>query len=142
MKRHLTLVYLSLILLSCSRNEKDMAGAYIKSPSINTIDSLYLYADTLQPTDVLNRKVYKYTQRFYNKKTNQLLFQNDATWWINDNGRLQLDNLYLDIADQNTDDYSYSKERMRNALMYCSLPIEGDKIIVDTDRQVFYTKVK
>src|SRR5690606_17137487 len=129
------------VLQSCSKNEKDITGIYIKSPSFNTIDSLYLYVDSLQPTKVHNRKVYKYVQRFYNKKTNQLLFKNDATWWINDNGRIELENLYLD-TDSPPDGYSHSKVAIESALISCSLPIKGRRIIVNADRNVFYIKVK
>jgi hypothetical protein len=85
--------------------------------------------------------VYKYIQRFYNKKTRQLLFENISTWWINDNGRLELDNLYLD-TDNNPDDYSHTPEAIKNAVISSSLILSGFKIIVDEDENVFYTKIK
>lgn len=130
-----------MFLFGCRMSEKDVAGLYIKEPSVNTIDTLFIYADSLQPTRVYNRKVYKYKQRFYNKKTGVLLFENLSTWWINDNGRLELDNLYLD-TDNNPDDYSHSKEAIKNAVISSSLPMSGNKIMVDEDQQVYYKKVK
>jgi hypothetical protein len=141
MKRYFGIISLVIALQGCQKREKDVAGIYVKSPSVNTIDSLFLYADSLKSTKVYNRKVYRYTQRFYNKKMGQLLFENTSTWWINDKGRIELDNLYLD-EDNNPDDYSHSQEAIKNAVISCSLPFRGSKLIVNEDAHVFYSKIK
>jgi hypothetical protein len=141
MKKCLVLIFLVCVLQCCKKGEKDVAGLYVKSPSVNTLDSLFLYTDKMQHTNIHKRSVYKYIQRFYNKKTRQLLFENISTWWINDNGRLELDNLYLD-TDNNPDDYSHTPEAIKNAVISSSLILSGFKIIVDEDENVFYTKIK
>lgn len=110
----------------------------MKFPSVNTIDSLIIYADSLQPTKVYNRKVYKYTQCFYNKRTNELLFKNNETWWLND-GKLELMNFYFD-ADNNPDNYSHTKEAIKNAVTLFSTSFEGKDIIVE--KGIYYRKVK
>jgi hypothetical protein len=61
--------YHSCFFYSCNQDEKDVAGVYVKSPLVNTIDSLYFYAGGLLPTKAQNRKVYNYIQRFYTKRT-------------------------------------------------------------------------
>ncbi|MFT3846010.1 MAG: hypothetical protein QM725_13225 [Lacibacter sp.] len=141
MKKYFYFFFLIPSFISCSKSEKKIAGVYVKSPSHYTIDTLFVYADSLQPTLVYNRKVYKYMQRFYNKSTGQILFENRSTWWINDNGRLELDNLYLD-GDNNPENYSYSPVAIKNAVISSSLPLKSDKIIVNEDEGVFYLKVK
>jgi hypothetical protein len=77
MKRYLALSF--LFFYSCNQAEKDVAGVYVKSPLVNTIDSLYFYADGLLPTKAQNRKAYNYIQRFYTKRTGKLLFENKST---------------------------------------------------------------
>lgn len=137
MKSIVILIVLSTILLSCGESEKGIKGTYVKEPSINTIDSLFIYADSLQPTKVHNRKVYKYKQVFYNKKTSKLLFENNGTWWL-DNGKIELMHFYFD-ADNNPDDYSYAKEAIENAVTLFSTARDGENIIVE--KGVFYKKV-
>ena len=134
-------IVLSAMLCCCRRSEKDMAGVYLKSPSVNTIDSLIIYAGSRVPTPVYNRTVYKYKQRFYNRKTGVLLFENESTWWMDDNGRLELNNLYVD-TDNNPDEFSHTAEAIKNAVISSSLPIQGNKIMVDEDRNMFYRKIK
>jgi hypothetical protein len=141
MKNYFVFMAIAAMFFCCGKSEKDIAGVYLKSPSVNTIDSLFISVDSLQSASVHNRKVYKYKQRFYNKKTNDLLFENESTWWINDNGNLELDNLYLD-TDNNPDDYSHSKESIKNAVISSSLRLEGKKIIVDEGLKVYYLKIK
>lgn len=141
MKKYFCFLFLLPSFISCGKREKEIAGVYVKSPSLYTIDTLFIYADSLQPTLVYNRKVYKYTQRFYNKSTGQMLFENKSTWWINDNGRIELDNLYLD-QDNNPENYSHSPAAIRNAVISSSLAIKSGKIIIDEDKNVFYIKGK
>jgi hypothetical protein len=141
MNKYFYFLFLLPAFISCSKSEKEIAGVYVKSPSLYTIDTLFIYADSLQPTLVYNRKVYKYTQRFYNKSTGQMLFEKMSTWWINDNGRIELDNFYLD-EDNNPENYSYSPVAIKNAVISSSLPLKSDKIIVNEDEGVFYIRVK
>lgn len=141
MKKYFFLFFLIPAFISCSKSEKEIAGVYVKSPSLHTTDTLFIYADSLQPTLVYNRKVYKYTQKFYNKTTGQMLFENRSTWSINDNGRIELDNLYLD-DDNNPENYSHSPAAIKNSVISSSLPIKHGKLIVNEDMNVFYVKVK
>ncbi|PGH39953.1 MAG: hypothetical protein CRN43_05975 [Candidatus Nephrothrix sp. EaCA] len=80
MNKIIPVVFIVVFLLGCGKSETEIAGVYLKTPSVNTIDSLFIYADSIQPSDVYNRKMYKYKQRFYNKKTGKLLFENLNTW--------------------------------------------------------------
>lgn len=138
MKYLCSLYIVAFLFHSCSKNEKDIEGVYVKIPSVYTIDSLFIYADSLQPTDVYNRNVYKYTQCFYNKNTNEVLFKNSNKWWLEDGG-LKLMNFYFD-ADNNPDDYSHTKEAIENSEILFSTSFEGDDIIVE--RGVLYRKIK
>jgi len=137
MKSLVIFITLSVILLSCGRAEKGIVGTYVKEPSVYTVDSLFIYADSLQPTKVHNRKVYKYKQVFYNKKTTKLLFENNGTWWLDD-GKIELMHFYFD-ADNNPDNYSYAKEAIENAVTLFSTAKDGENIIVE--KGVFYKKV-
>jgi hypothetical protein len=137
MKKIIPLVY-TIFLLGCTKSEKEIAGVYLKEPSANTIDSLFIFSDSLQPTQVHNRKIYKYKQVFYKKRTRELLFVNKGTWWLS-GGKIELMNLYFD-ADNNPDDYSHSKEAIKNAVTLFSTSIEGENIIVE--KGVYYKKVK
>lgn len=142
MKTFLKYIVVASLLYGCSPSESDLAGVYVKEPSIHTIDSLFIYADSLQPTKVHNRKVYKFKQRYYNKVTGELLFENINTWYLDGND-MNFMNLYLDIrGDEDPNDRSYSKERLKDVLMPCQLPVEGGKIVVNYDLGVRYVKVK
>lgn len=137
MKTIIPVVCVVLFLTGCTMSEKEIAGVYLKEPSVYTIDSLFIYADSLQPTQVNNRKVFKYKQVFYDKKTSELLFVNKGTWWLS-GGRIELMNFYFD-ADNNPEDYSHSKEAITNALILFSTSLEGENIIVE--KGVYYKKV-
>jgi hypothetical protein len=137
MRKLASIVFISIFLLECNTSEKKVAGIYIKEPSVNIIDSLFIYADSLQPTQVYNRKEYKYKQIFYNKKTGQLLFVNIGTWWLDK--RIEFKGFYFD-ADSNPDDISYSKEAIQNALTSFSTSMDGENIMLD--KGVHYKKVK
>ena len=138
--RFFYVLFIVSVISSCGNNAKEIAGIYVKNPSVNTVDSLFLYEKVLNLKTVNNSDVYCYVQKFYDKKTKRLLFENKSTWWLNKNGRVELDNLYLD-ADNNPDDYSHSKEAIENALISSSLPYINGKIVVDEDRKVYYLKI-
>lgn len=138
MKPLLIYILLPIILIGCGKSEKDIAGIYLKFPSVNTIDSLFIYSDSMQPTQVYNREVYKYKQKFYSKKTSELLFENNGTWWLHE-GKLELMNFYFD-TDNNPDDYSHSKEAIKNAVTLFSTEMDGENIIIE--KGVYYKKVK
>lgn len=138
MKSIVIFIVLSATLLSCGRTEKSIEGTYVKEPSVNTIDSLFIYADSLQPTKIHNRKVYTFQQLFYNKKTSELLFENKGTWWLDDE-KVEFMHFYFD-ADNNPDNYSYAKEAIENAVTLFSTEMDGENIIVE--KGIFYKKVK
>lgn len=140
MKKYFFLFFLIPAFISCSKSEKEIAGVYVKSPSLHTTDTLFIYADSLQPTLVYNRKFYKYTQKFYNKATGQMLFENKSIWWLGDDGRIELNNLYVD-EDNDPENHSYVPEAIKNVVMLASLPIKSGKLIVNEDMDVFYMKV-
>jgi hypothetical protein len=86
---------------------------------------------------VQNRKIYKYKQVLYDKKTRKLLFENKEIWWMKD-GRLELMNFYFD-TDNNPNNYSYSKETIKDAVIFFSTEFIGKDIIVD--KGVYYRRV-
>jgi hypothetical protein len=137
MRQIIILLVLSSFIFSCNKSEKDIAGIYLKNPSVYIVDSLFIYSDSLQPTQVHNRKVYKYKQVFYEKKTSKLLFENNGIWWLGD-GRLELMNFYFN-TDNNPNNYSYSKETINNAVTFFSTELDGEDIIVD--KGVYYRRV-
>ena len=129
MKKIVLIIFVVILLFGCGKSEKEIAGVYLKAPSVNTIDSLFIYSDSLQPTQVHNRKVFKYKQVFYNKRTSELLFVNEGTWWLS-GGKIELMNFYFD-ADNNPDDYSHSEEAIKNAVTLFSTSLEGENIILE-----------
>lgn len=142
MKKERTLLLLAFFyLFSCRKSEKDIAGVYVKEPSMHTIDSLFLYADSLQSSNKSTVKMYKYEQRFYNKASGEMLFSNVQSWWLFNDGSIELVNLYLDL-DNDPNSSSFSPEGVKNSLISSNLPIEGNNIIIDDDQKVFYRKVK
>jgi hypothetical protein len=138
MKALLSYIVVLLSLISCNPSESEVAGTYVKKPSVHTIDSLFIYADSLQPTKVHNRKVFKYRQVLYNKQTSELLFENNGTWWL-DNGQLELMHFYFD-ADNNPNDHSHTLEALENAVILFSTELDGENIIVE--KGVFYERAK
>jgi len=138
MNKIIPVVFIVVFLLGCGKSETEIAGVYLKTPSVNTIDSLFIYADSIQPSDVYNRKMYKYKQRFYNKKTGKLLFENLNTWWLDD-GMIVFTSLYFD-TDNNPDNFSYSKEAIKNAVIMFSTSMEGDNILID--KGCFYKRLR
>src|SRR6218665_1011547 len=138
MNKIIPVVFILVFLLGCGKSETEIAGVYLKTPSVNTIDSLFIYADSIQPSDVYNRKMYKYKQRFYNKKTGKLLFENLNTWWLDD-GMIVFTSLYFD-TDNNPDNFSYSKEAIKNAVIMFSTSMEGDNILID--KGCFYKRLR
>ena len=115
MKTLLSYIGVLLFLISCNPSESDVAGTYVKQASIHTIDSLFIYVNSLQSTKVHNRKVFKYKQVLYNKRTKELLFEN-------------------------SDERSYTKEALENAVTLFSTELDGENIIVE--KGVFYKKIK
>ncbi|WP_339718054.1 hypothetical protein [Cyclobacterium amurskyense] len=138
MKTLLSYIGVLLFLISCNPSESDVAGTYVKQASIHTIDSLFIYVNSLQSTKVHNRKVFKYKQVLYNKRTKELLFENNGTWWL-DNEQVELMHFYFD-ADNNSDERSYTKEALENAVTLFSTELDGENIIVE--KGVFYKKIK
>jgi hypothetical protein len=141
MKQLLGILATSLLIFSCERSEESVVGVYVKSPSVNTSDTLFLYIDTLYPSAVPDRNMYKYKQRFYNKKTGVLLFENTNKWRLASNNKIALSGLYLDKDAPLVVD-SFSKQRLDNAVIESNLPIKGKSLIVDFDNNVRYNKIE
>ena len=124
-------VYLLLLLVffGCSYSKEDLVGTYVKTPSLNTSDTLYLYGNNT------------YTQKVY-FKTGELFGVNENEWSIKD-GRIDFMNLYLNY-DFDLNDYAKPKEGKfdKISLMPSLLPIKGNRIIVDFDRQIYYQKIE
>lgn len=137
MKTVLSLLIIGFFFMGCQKSEKEIAGIYLKSPSVNVIDSLFIYTNRLQYTQVHARKVYQYTQVFYDKKTGKLLFVNKGNWWL-DNGGIVFMDFFFDV-DNDPSDYSYSSEAIKNTLIMFSSSFDGDDIIVD--KGVLYKKI-
>lgn len=132
MKLLITFSYLITLLSlvsSCEKFENNIEGTYIKVPSINTIDSLFIYSDSLQPTQIHERKVFKYKQVLYSKKTNKLLLINNGTWWL-DGEKIELMNFYFD-ADNNSNEHSFYKGAIENSVILFSTEMDGENIIVE-----------
>lgn len=53
-------------------------------------------------------------------------------------GRLELMNFYFD-ADNNPNNYSYSKETIKDAVIFLSTELDGEDIIVD--KGIYYKRV-
>lgn len=138
--RILTLLTSLGLLSGCSISESEIAGIYARIPSVYTSDSLFLYSDTLQPTKVSGRRVFKYIQKLYDKNTGEMLLENRGTWWLNKNGRIELNNLYYN-TDNDPANLSYSESAIKNSLISSSLPVSGSKIFLDEDLNVFYKKI-
>ena len=68
------------------------------------------------------------------------LMTNNDQWYIK-NGRIELKDFFLNY-DFDTKDYSYSAEALKTAVISSSLPVKGNKIIIDEDRKVLYEKIK
>ncbi len=45
MKTVLTLLIIGFFFMGCQKSEKEIAGIYLKSPSVNVIDSLFIPTD-------------------------------------------------------------------------------------------------
>ncbi|OQP44478.1 hypothetical protein A4H97_08870 [Niastella yeongjuensis] len=127
MRRAFISLLVSACFLSCQQNESELAGVYIKIPAVNTKDTLFLYGNK------------KYKQVLYDSSGHYLM-TNENKWFVGKHGRIELSDFYLNL-DFDTKDYSFSKEAMKIAVISSSLPLEGNRIIIDEDRDVYYKKL-
>ncbi len=67
---------------------------------------------------------------------------NNNQWYVDENGRIELLNFYLNFDFDKTKNYSYSEEALKTAVISSSLPVKGNRIIIDEDLMVFYEKIK
>lgn len=130
MKKLLSFTIVVSFFSSCNLAESDVSGVYVKSPSIHTIDSLFIFNDSLISDNSYNRREYLYKQVFYNKLTGQLLFENVNTWWIERDGDIAFNGFYWD-NDQDHSSFVYSEDVMRDKVILFSTSMEGDRIMVD-----------
>jgi hypothetical protein len=128
MRTIIIIILVSTCILSCKQSEGGLAGVYVKEPAINTKDTLFLYENK------------QYKQVLYNSSGLHLL-TNNAQWYVGKNGRVELLDFFLNY-DFDTKDYSYSEEAIKTAVISSSLPVKGNRIIIDEDRKVFYEKIK
>lgn len=128
MKKFLFYSMLLSIIYGCSYKKEDLAGTYIKNPSINTIDTLIIYDNN------------KYKQKIY-FKTGEFFGVNENEWKIK-NGKVNFMNLYLNY-DFDLNSYTKPKNGKfdESLLMPSLLPFKKNKIIIDYDRQIFYEKI-
>jgi len=123
--------------VSCSESDKEIAGIYVKHPSVNTADTLFIYSDQSVGNHMPGVQLFKYRQRFYNKTNNKLLFENEGKWWLED-GKLNFKDYYWD-ADSDHKDFVYSKEIMKDKVILFTTPLELDSITVDEG--IYYSKI-
>jgi len=128
MKNSIYLLFL-LVLFGCDYSKEDLVGTYVKTPSINTSDTLYLYGNN------------RYTQKVY-FKTGELFGVNENEWIVK-GSKVDFMNLYLNY-DFDLNDYAKPKEGKidEKSLMPSLLPVKGNRIIVNFDRQVYYQKIE
>lgn len=69
-----------------------------------------------------------------------MLLENRSTWWLNKNGRIELNNLYFN-TDNNPTNLYFSESAIKNSLISSSLPVIDGNIFIDEDMNVFYKKV-
>lgn len=116
-------------LFGCAKSQEDLSGTYIKTPSTNTIDTLFLYPDG------------SYKQ-VINYKSGEFYGLNENKWSVKE-GRIDFMDLYLNydfelLGEAKPKAGLFSK----SSLMPSLLPVKGDKIIIDEDRKVYYKKMK
>jgi hypothetical protein len=128
MRITIIIILVSTCVLSCKQDESELAGVYVKEPAINTKDTLFLYENK------------QYKQVLYNSSGMHLMTNNNQ-WYIGESGRVELKKFFLNY-DFDTKDYSYTKEALKTAVISSSLPVNGNKIIIDEDRKIFYKKIK
>ena len=134
-------VHLSILLFfvytSCSSEESEFVGVYVKVPSNNTIDSLFFSKDSVYSSPNPNWEFYKYEQKFY-RKSGELLFVNSGLWRLDD-GQLVLDNFYWN-ADTKPEGSFLDDALRRKVLGAYTTRVANGKIFVD--KNTFYRKVK
>lgn len=121
-------IVLILFLFGCVKTQKDLSGTYIKAPSTNTIDTLFLYPDG------------SYKQVIY-CKSGEFFGINENKWSV-EGGRIDFMDLYLNydfdlLSEAKLKTGLFSK----SSLMPSLLPVKGGKIIIDEDRKVYYKKI-
>ncbi|WP_372472521.1 hypothetical protein AB4865_06780 [Capnocytophaga sp. ARDL2] len=121
------LVAIFFTTISCKTSESNLIGIYIKNPSENTIDTLFLYEN------------HKYKQVIY-YKTGELFGVNENNWRLNGD-KIDFMNLYLNY-DLDLSNYTKPENGIigETLLMTSLLPFSNGKIIIDKDRKVFYFK--
>lgn len=128
--RKLSIYFILIIVISsCNYSKEDLIGTYVKTPSINTIDTLFLYKDN------------RYKQKIY-FKTGELFGLNENKWSINEK-RIDFIDFYLNY-DFDLNDYSKPKGNRFNktSLISSLLPLRKDKIIIDEDQKIYYIKIE
>lgn len=122
-------IVLMTFFFRCTTSKEDLSGTYIKTPSKNTIDTLFLYPDG------------SYKQVIY-YKSGELYGLNENEWSVKES-RIDFMDLFLNYDFELL---SEAKPKIgifsKSSLMPSQLPVKGDKIIIDEDRKVYYRKVK
>lgn len=113
--------------MSCSPSIEDISGIYVKTPSFNTIDTLYLY-----PNGTYKQVIYY--------KSGILYGINENTWSINKH-KVNIFNLFLDF-DSDLHDITKLKDGSfpESSLIPCLLSIKGNRIMLNYDIPVYYQK--
>ena len=125
------------LLSNCTFSVENIKGTYVLSKSNYIIDTLILYKDTIYK-DVLNSKeAFRFKQKFYNKNTGKLIFENSGKWWLNGK-RIEFLDFYFNY-DNDPLNYSYSQESIKSALTIFSTELDNKGNIL-LDKNVYYKK--
>lgn len=125
--KNIILFFCICITMSCSPSIEDISGIYVKTPSFNTIDTLYLY-----PNGTYKQVIYY--------KSGILYGINENTWSINKH-KVNIFNLFLDF-DSDLHDITKLKDGSfpESSLIPCLLSIKGNRIMLNYDIPVYYQK--
>ena len=116
------------LLIACQPSVEELSGVYIKTPSINTIDTLYLY-----PNGTYEQAIYYKSGKFFAKNVNK---------WIIDGHNIDFMDLFLHHDLDLSERAKPTTGRLdKSSLMPSLLPIKGRKIVIDYDRKIYYEKV-
>jgi hypothetical protein len=138
--KKITLIILTAFLISgCSNLEKEMPGIYLKSPSINTVDSLFIFP--------IGKKVnikkegdsqFWYVQKIYDKPSGILMAKVENSVYIYDS-QIVFKSMYWDDDSKPFTVIHFSEDVLKDKVITFGTSKVGDDIIVS--KRVKYVKV-
>lgn len=125
------IAYLSFLFPSCNTRENTFWGIYERSPSLFTVDTLYILNERVPDSKIVGRELYRYKQKIFNKENNEMLLENINVYWVKD-GSIVFENFFWE-SNTSSDTIKVRYKSLKENCYQFSTRLEGKNLIVDKE---------